>query len=173
MSGDGSPCRNFATERLGDVELCAKHHTLITDRVVQELVYGDSDRSGWQVFAFRLREGLAHCDRRARAATQIAQARALRPDVVYYVERDGLIKIGHSKDLAKRLKSLSTGGVAGPDGMRIGPVKLLLTHGGGRDAEQEMHTRFAADRVTGEWFRKSPALLDHIERLKSRMSRAS
>jgi hypothetical protein len=79
---------------------------------------------------------------------------------VYYVRRqDGLIKIGVSGQLNRRLRALTE---------IHGALTVLALHAGGREAEQRMHARFAADRVTGEWFQPSLILLDHIERLQAR-----
>lgn len=112
----------------------------------------------------------AALEREAVAAAKVAetteQRRAARDEaVVYYVERDGFVKIGYSTNLDKRLRYLGRGGVQAPAGMTIGPVKLLATHGGGVKAEAAIHRKFAASRVVGEWFRKTPELVAHIERI--------
>lgn len=91
----------------------------------------------------------AERDARARKAT------------VYYVRRtDGLIKIGYTgRELRVRLYGLRR---------EHGPLEVLTTHSGGYDAEQANHRRFAALRVTGEWFRPEPELLAHIARINAR-----
>lgn len=84
-----------------------------------------------------------------------------RLSTVYYVRRaDGLIKIGYtSRDLRYRLSNLR---------QEHGPLEVLATHKGGYAAEQANHRRFAALRVTGEWFRPESALLAHIDHINSR-----
>jgi Meiotically up-regulated gene 113 len=70
--------------------------------------------------------------------------------LVYFVEAVGLdlIKIGHSRDIGKRMRRLSTGCPA--------PMRLLGTMPGGEKIERHYHERLAAFRVHGEWFRKAP-----------------
>lgn len=85
------------------------------------------------------------------------------PDhLVYFVERENLIKIGTTINLTRRLGALNSGQTLAP-GMTVGPVALLGSEPGGRDHERELHARFAADRIEGtEWFRPSPQLRAYI-----------
>lgn len=87
------------------------------------------------------------------------------PSVVYFVEREGLIKIGVSANLDKRLSDIGKGSSMLP-GMTIGPVTLLATESGDRTLEQSLHQRFRKTRVAGEWFRPSKALHSYIDDLK-------
>jgi hypothetical protein len=73
---------------------------------------------------------------------------------VYFARSGDRIKIGWSRQVATRLAQLQTGNAA--------PIELLGVVPGGRSAERELHSRFAADRVSGEWFEASPELLAHI-----------
>lgn len=58
----------------------------------------------------------------------------------------GLIKIGHTTgSVESRFAALQTGSAS--------ELVLVGTVPGGREVEQELHRRFAADRVRGEWFR--------------------
>ena len=75
------------------------------------------------------------------------------PDVVYYAERDGLIKIGTSTAVQRRIHELA--------------AVLLTTEPGGRKEETQRHRQFAASWVHGEWFRPDEDLLRHIEALMS------
>lgn len=79
---------------------------------------------------------------------------------VYFVQARhlGLIKIGFSGNPQKRLRSLKTGS---PDELSI--LKVIK---GSPRLEAELHRRFVSDRVRGEWFKPSPALLSFIENLK-------
>lgn len=95
------------------------------------------------------------------------RARELRQEsVVYFVERDGLIKIGTTTNLRARLRSLGQGGCKMPEGMTVGPVTLLASTPGDRVDESQYHERFRKQRVGGEWFRPNKALLRVIEDLQ-------
>lgn len=65
-------------------------------------------------------------------------------DMVYFIECDGLVKIGVSDDPYTRLKELSTGSSS--------PLRLLGCIPGGFKREKELHRKFANQRATGEWF---------------------
>lgn len=78
---------------------------------------------------------------------------------LYFVQSgsDGPIKIGWTRSpLQVRLCNLQEGN----------PVTLHLraTRPGGPTEERRLHERFAADRIRGEWFRPSAALLAEIGR---------
>lgn len=78
---------------------------------------------------------------------------------VYFVQaRDGgAIKIGHTIDLEQRFRALQTGS----------PVDLVLlgsVEGDGK-LEKELHYDLRADRVRGEWFRPSEAVLARMAQL--------
>lgn len=69
------------------------------------------------------------------------------------------IKIGYSATVPSRLKALRRG---------HGDLELLsVIENGTRLTERNLHELFAADRVGGEWFRPSDALLRFIERSKT------
>lgn len=73
-------------------------------------------------------------------------------EVVYYVERDGLIKIGTSYQPIQRTRQLRG--------------ELLATEPGSFKKERERHEQFATSRCgKTEWFVPTPELWDHIESL--------
>lgn len=76
---------------------------------------------------------------------------------VYFIQRghDGPIKIGRSVDVLARLRSLQTGCA---EELRILGVTIL----GGAALESRLHRVFAADRMSGEWFKPSELLYDVI-----------
>ncbi len=80
-----------------------------------------------------------------------------RPSVVggfvYLAHCAGLYKIGHSVNVKQRLRELQTGSAHS--------IELVSMMEGGREVEQRLHDQFSADRVRGEWFKPSTALL-HI-----------
>lgn len=65
---------------------------------------------------------------------------------VYFISNgQGLVKIGRSKDVQKRLKSLQTGSPH--------PLEIIRTFEGEGGAELWFHKEFEERRVHGEWFR--------------------
>lgn len=76
---------------------------------------------------------------------------------VYFIRSaDGLVKIGTSSDVSKRLKALSTAHGAN--------LELLGSVPGGHEIERAFHVRWAECRVNREWFRPSDDMLVAIER---------
>jgi hypothetical protein len=74
---------------------------------------------------------------------------------VYFIGTDDeFIKIGFTTNLLDRVRSLSTGS---PRDFR---VHLVVR--GDRDDERELHRRFAAYHVRGEWFRFTEAIVKFI-----------
>jgi hypothetical protein len=66
---------------------------------------------------------------------------------------DGLVKIGFTKDVGVRMRSLRTGNAG-----NIVAEEAFLSY---FEAEKMVHKRFEKDRVRGEWFK----LTDEIEEL--------
>ena len=78
---------------------------------------------------------------------------------IYFVGNGkGQVKIGYSKDPQSRLLSLQTGSPY--------PLELLAVKPGGQNAEVELHTKYADDRLEGEWFQSTPALEREISILQ-------
>jgi hypothetical protein len=92
--------------------------------------------------------------RKRRKKSEVGQAGRQ----VYFIRLGERVKIGVSVNVRRRLKSLQT---SCPD-----RLELLHSAGGTWDDEVQLHKRFAADRLTGEWFRLSPEIAEYIERLK-------
>jgi len=90
------------------------------------------------------------CDELAR---QIAPHEGRQP-VVYYLRFADRIKIGTTICLPSRLAD-------------VPHDEVLATEPGGAELEEERKMQFAEHRVTGEWFRMAPALMRHIEKLRS------
>jgi Meiotically up-regulated gene 113 len=77
--------------------------------------------------------------------------------VVYFLRRrDGGIKIGTTVSLTRRLSHLKRD---------HGPLDLLATEPGGWLLERNLHGRFAAHRLDGEWFAPAPPLLRYVSDL--------
>lgn len=77
---------------------------------------------------------------------------------IYFIDGGEHIKIGFTTSLQRRMVQLNTGAPSG--------VKLLHLEPGTLQTEKLLHRHFADLRVNGEWFKKSPVLLAHIERRK-------
>ena len=93
-----------------------------------------------------------------RAAVVLAQHGLWRgPARVYFIRegRDGPIKIGYSVDVAVRLSTLQSSSSR--------TLVLLGVVPGGAERERQLHDRFAGERIRGEWFEASVALLQFIE----------
>jgi hypothetical protein len=73
---------------------------------------------------------------------------------VYFAEAGGMIKIGHSRRLAKRLQVLRS---SNPSGAKLLGVILV-----DRSAEGGIHERFHHLRQAGEWFTDAPELREFI-----------
>ncbi|WP_347271021.1 integrase arm-type DNA-binding domain-containing protein [Rhizorhabdus histidinilytica] len=75
---------------------------------------------------------------------------------VYFVRAcTGLIKIGVTKDVRRRLAQIQLGFAE--------PITLLGTIAGGYATEGMLHRMFAESAVGGEWFEPSPRMLEFID----------
>lgn len=82
----------------------------------------------------------------------------LRPKLVYFIGAEsGPIKIGMAIDPASRLAGLQTS--------HHEKLSILATREGGQERERAYHARFAASRLNGEWFDRTPELLAEIARV--------
>ncbi|MFK0045522.1 GIY-YIG nuclease family protein [Streptomyces sp. NPDC090741] len=120
-----------------------------------------------EVFIRAIRDADLVANERQVTRETFEQARRLRhASVVYFVEREGYVKIGTTTSLKQRLPNLADGSCLMPDGVSRGPVTLLATTLGDRETESAYHRRFQRQRVRGEWFRPNKALLNLIEDLQ-------
>lgn len=67
---------------------------------------------------------------------------------IYFLRHGNLVKIGFSEHLAKRVRSIISG--------IPGEVSFIGHMPGGRDVEAHLHSRFEAQRFSGEWFLSCP-----------------
>ena len=74
---------------------------------------------------------------------------------VYFVESQGLVKIGRTNSLRSRLTTLQMGS---PSRLRLIDYIIYNDH---LSAEKEWHRRLARYRVRGEWFRIPPEELSN------------
>lgn len=71
----------------------------------------------------------------------------------------GLVKIGHSGDPDRRIRSLQRS--SGES------LSILVTMPGGEALEERLHEMFAAHRRHGEWFHPAPEVLEFVKTSKS------
>lgn len=89
---------------------------------------------------------------RARLAQRGDYIFAGRPTFVYFVDSDrGPIKIGAAANPRNRLSGLQVGSPH--------PLRLIAYCQGTVELERFLHAEFAADRLDGEWFRRTPEIL--------------
>lgn len=143
----GILCGQEVFRRVGGASFCAHHYDRVLDSHAS-IVRQEDRESGWSL------DGLQD----APDPGWPIDARQWEPDaaeVVYYIQRksDGLIKIGTSGEFRVRLTHLRA---------VHGTLRILLTHRGGRDFEDRMHSKFHHLRVRGEWFSPESALADWI-----------
>ncbi len=98
---------------------------------------------------------------RAARLDLIGAQPARTPDTLYFIETECVerhIKIGVAWNVAGRLSALQ--------GACPYRLRLLKRVPGAADQERILHKRFAKDRLTGEWFKRSTELLDLISSLE-------
>ena len=79
-------------------------------------------------------------------------------EYVYFVERfDGLVKIGTTKNLIRRMKELRR---------KYGQMEFLGVIEGGYECEQHVHKLFKEARVEGEWFKRTRTLHTYIREVR-------
>jgi hypothetical protein len=97
----------------------------------------------------------AQRERSHREAMKAAKRASAR---VYFVQQDGsecLVKIGTTtRAVEVRLRGLQAGHSC--------PLVVRASAPGGRSQESDLHWRFSALRVSGEWFRPGPDLMAYI-----------
>lgn len=77
-------------------------------------------------------------------------------------DHDGLIKIGATDNLTKRLNALRSANSSA--------LTLIATMPADRWPEAALHDRFAHIRIRGEWFQPTAELLDFLEQSTDRTS---
>jgi len=79
-----------------------------------------------------------------------------KPESLYFVEsgKGGPIKIGRARNVQQRIDDLQTGNPS--------RLRLLGTMVGCFAKEQRVHRMFASAHIHGEWFHRTPELLEFI-----------
>lgn len=86
---------------------------------------------------------------------------------LYFAQRGPYVKIGISRDPARRVRDLRYDrGITPEDADRSQPISILhLIPGARLDDEFRMHARFDAWHVAGEWFRADPDFMAEVASL--------
>lgn len=151
------PCAGSATRLYGStLAFCAAHAKKFLTAVLWEIRENPEFRD-------KLIRNVADFDRdEARIWTEHRREvkewpRAYgRAHCVYFAERDGFVKIGRTSNLEKRMHDIGKGSCM-PQGMSVGPVRLLAViycacAGKGCVRERHFHDRFRDKWLEGEWF---------------------
>lgn len=142
LHAEGDLCGAAASERIGDADFCLYHY----QRALE-----------W--FHKRIEDRPERREQAERVAAEKERLLAEARSIVYFLrsEQTALIKIGTSTRYRSRLTQLQS---------EHGPLRLLLAVPGMRAREAELHAAFAAQRVSGEWFRAERELLLWIKRAR-------
>lgn len=157
----------------GEYSILAKKFADMGARYLIALIFGRT-RTIWSEHDEIIKQLNKYHDARVQADQRIQRDREIaanydawadaepRPDAtVYFIgAEDGPVKIGIATCVRKRLSGLQT---SNPNKLHI-----LATCPGGRARELEYHAQFAASRMSGEWFERTPELLAEITRLSAR-----
>lgn len=107
---------------------------------------------------WKTREAIREARERAWIAEMDAEPERL--GFCYFAGHRGLVKIGFSVEVDRRLSEIR-------NQYCLDSIDLLATARGHRYREAHYHQKFAADRLHGEWFRLSPAIQDEIDKLNA------
>lgn len=161
-------CAGLATREIGAMNMCEWHAERML-LAISEQVKTDPGMRAWlhstlgvpmkapasaAASGRELQSGLAELGNRV----------SVPKSFVYFMEREGLVKIGVTKNVDKRVREVSRGS-AMPKGMTVGPVRLLGTIPGAYDEERALHKKFWRYRVGGEWFTYERQVKEHIDQL--------
>lgn len=163
-------CGRAVKEPLGPLKFCRRHREQVLEALID--CFATNERLLALINKRANRDD--HQALRDQAWTEVIEAiqtreRELqnqRRPVIYFVQRDNLVKIGTTINLEKRIKEIDRGSSA-ISGMPVTPVKLLACFPGGREKERQLHRRFAALHVDGEWFQLEGDLRRYIARLQA------
>jgi hypothetical protein len=164
------PCTNHGVYHLGALAFCNTH----VSKVIEGITYAaESDQSFIVTPLVQLAQRTWHHQRDLAAEERERQRDEWRQanSVVYFVQRERFIKIGTTTRIDDRVKALTKGGASMPQGMTVGPVRLLATIPGGLGLERELHAQFAAYRSPGtEWFEDHADLREYIAGIREQVA---
>lgn len=158
---DGRRCRRGGSPFFSALVLCRQHQGVFIEDLRSAVQEPEDRYDEWlRDTAHEALATVAHAERAQREAARRAAS------LVYFVQRDGFVKIGYSSDLKQRMQQISTGSSL-IEGMTVGPVDLLATiEDAGEETERWLHQRFGHLRIGGEWFLPDDDLRSFISGLK-------
>lgn len=131
-------------------------HALKKSRALAEAIYARRMRDvELAIVSGRLPRRQSTRTRRRLGPGQWSKARDYGLVYVYFVECEGLIKIGCTVNMERRMASLQTS--------QAKDLRLLAMAVGDNYGERLLHQQFREARQRGEWFEKTPALMRLIE----------
>ena len=157
VGNDSRPCANIAHHVFGRMTFCTQHAKDFLPAVLAEI--HESPKFRDLVIAemdeYDIDEAHLWTEHRKQIRPLTASG-PWRAHAVYFAERDGFVKIGRTSNIDKRMHDVGKGSCM-PQGMSVGPVKLLaviycdcITKGCVR--EKHFHDKFGAQWLEGEWF---------------------
>jgi Meiotically Up-regulated Gene 113 (MUG113) protein len=164
----GDVCGQQATREIGDIPVCQHHYDRAGqwawDAARKERRAIERARQSLDDERKHLDKALDRRDKRRREMTECSRAAELKAaSLIYYIMRsDRLIKIGTTARVTARMRTLED---------QYGEIRLLLTHPGDRQAEQQLHREFSAWRWRGEWFHPGKPLIEHIRLIRQQQGR--
>jgi hypothetical protein len=138
---------------MGEIWKCSREHGTIES--MNAFVRYDGGRNGKKESSSPSVGGDAQQEANARTAERDREESRKGPmGFVYFIETEDAqsIKIGFSTSVIRRMSQLGT----------LMPFRLIGYFPGTRETERWLHTKFAADWQTGEWFRASDELRQFI-----------
>ena len=84
----------------------------------------------------------------------------MAPDVVYFIQCGDAVKIGYTRNVEKRMAHFRNCNPA--------ELKLLALISGAVQVERDLHVRFSAQKIHGEWFRNEGALAALLQKAPNR-----
>lgn len=79
--------------------------------------------------------------------------------IVYVIQSNGYIKIGHTQNLSRRISQLQSASAT--------KIEIKSVIKGGRKLEQELHTRYKQYTVHGEWFQPNDKMMGFLRAIGS------
>lgn len=136
-------CTRYVFRGDPDIRLCTVHHAML-DEYFRGITANEAQAAAAQ-------EAIRQDIEQRIEAGQTIERNEEPPGWVYYVQSDGLIKIGYSKAPRQRLRAYSPTSV------------VLALRPGTPRLERSLHTLFCGELARGrEWFTPSDNLLSHI-----------
>ena len=157
LVNDGErPCGNHGTADFGSMTFCHVHERKFLDSLIAEIQENPRFRDSLinSVALYDRAEALLWTQHRREIREW--PAKYGRAHCVYFAERDGFVKIGRTSDLKKRMHDIGKGSCM-PQGMSVGPVRLLAVIYCACETktcvrERHFHDKFRSQWLEGEWF---------------------